>query len=83
MNLKVNEEKSAVDRPWKRKFLGFSFMMQKEARIRVSPKSLKKVKDKVSQLTNPIMEHHNGRLDSQTEPMPDGMNGILSLDRDT
>lgn len=53
LKLKVNEEKSAVDRPWKRKFLGFSFTMQKEARIRISPKSLKKVKDKVRQLTNP------------------------------
>ncbi|RFA31589.1 group II intron reverse transcriptase/maturase, partial [Virgibacillus dokdonensis] len=25
LKLKVNEQKSAVDRPWKRKFLGFSF----------------------------------------------------------
>lgn len=24
LNLKVNQEKSAVDRPWKRKFLGYS-----------------------------------------------------------
>src|SRR5699024_7563209 len=27
--LKVNEQKSAVDRPWKRKFLGFSFNHRK------------------------------------------------------
>ena len=26
MKLQVNEAKSAVDRPWKRKFLGFSFL---------------------------------------------------------
>ena len=25
LKLKVNKEKSAVDRPWKRKFLGFTF----------------------------------------------------------
>ncbi|MFP3681673.1 reverse transcriptase domain-containing protein, partial [Pseudomonas sp. SIMBA_041] len=28
LKLKVNIEKSAVDRPWKRKFLGFSFTHQ-------------------------------------------------------
>ena len=30
LKLKVNQEKSAVDRPWKRKFLGFSFTFNKE-----------------------------------------------------
>jgi group II intron reverse transcriptase/maturase len=53
LKLKVNEEKSAVDRPWKRKFLGFSFTLQKEARIRIAPKSLKRVKDKIRALTDP------------------------------
>ena len=50
LKLKVNEEKSAVDRPWKRKFLGFSFTAQKEARIRIAPKSLKRVKDRIRKL---------------------------------
>lgn len=53
LKLKVNKEKSAVERPWKRKFLGFSFTVQKEARIRISPKSLKRVKDKIRTLTKP------------------------------
>ena len=53
LKLKVNEEKSAVDRPWKRKFLGFSFTMQKEARIRIAPKSLKRLKAKIRELTKP------------------------------
>ena len=48
LKLKVNEEKSAVDRPWKRKFLGFSFTFIKgEARIRIAPKSLERVKNKI------------------------------------
>jgi RNA-directed DNA polymerase len=47
LKLKVNEEKSAVDRPWNRKFLGFSFTFEKKARIRIAPKSLKRVKDKI------------------------------------
>lgn len=53
LKLWVNEEKSAVDRPWKRKFLGFSFTMQKEAKIRIAPKSLKRVKEKIRMLTKP------------------------------
>ncbi|MFC0298527.1 group II intron reverse transcriptase/maturase [Geobacillus jurassicus] len=51
LKLKVNEEKSAVDRPWRRKFLGFSFTPQKETKIRIAPKSLKRVKDKIRTLT--------------------------------
>ena len=51
LKLKVNREKSAVDRPWKRKFLGFSFTWHRQPKIRVSPKSLKRFKDKVRILT--------------------------------
>ena len=52
LKLKVNVDKSAVDRPWKRKFLGFSFTANKVSRIRVAPKSLKRFKDKVRRLTS-------------------------------
>lgn len=31
LKLKVNRDKSAVDRPWNRKFLGFSFLPNKQA----------------------------------------------------
>jgi RNA-directed DNA polymerase len=51
LKLKVNEEKSAVDEPWNRKFLGFSFTWGEKARIRIAPKSLKRVKDKIRSLT--------------------------------
>jgi group II intron reverse transcriptase/maturase len=52
LKLRVNEEKSAVDRPWKRKFLGFSFTNRKEPRIRVAPKTLTRFKAKVRELTS-------------------------------
>jgi len=50
LRLKVNEAKSAVDRPWMRKFLGFS-LMARDRRIRIAPQSLQKVKDKIRNLT--------------------------------
>ena len=52
LKLKVNMEKSAVDRPWKRKFLGFSFTSNKEPKIRIAPKALKRFKEKVRELTS-------------------------------
>ena len=52
LKLKVNREKSAVDRPWKRKFLGFSFLNDKAGTIRLAPKMLERCKDKIRQLTN-------------------------------
>ena len=51
MKLQVNEAKSAVDRPWKRKFLGFSFLPGKRIRIRLAPESVKRFKEKVRELT--------------------------------
>jgi group II intron reverse transcriptase/maturase len=52
LKLKVNREKSAVDRPWKLKFLGFSFYQKKgETGIRVHPKSVKKLKAKLKAVT--------------------------------
>jgi RNA-directed DNA polymerase len=52
LRLKVSKEKSAVDRPWKLKFLGFSFYHKKEGiGIRVHPKSVRKFKDKLRQIT--------------------------------
>jgi len=47
LKLKVNPLKSAVDRPWKRKFLGFSLTAQKESRVRVAPQSVKRLEDKL------------------------------------
>lgn len=52
LKLKVNMEKSAVDRPWKRKFLGFSFTHHKDPRLRLAPKTVQRFKDRVRELTS-------------------------------
>lgn len=53
LKLKVNKDKSTVDRPWKLKFLGFSFYRGKsEYRIRVHEKPLNKLKAKLKELTS-------------------------------
>lgn len=53
LRLKVNEEKSAVSRPWLRKFLGFTFIhMCGQSKIRLHAKTLERFKQRVRQLTN-------------------------------
>ena len=47
LKLTVNPLKSAVDRPWKRKFLGFSLTAAKESRVRVAAQSVERFKDKL------------------------------------
>lgn len=52
LKLKVNKEKSAVDRPWKLKFLGYSFYYKKGGiGIRVHPKPVEKFKQKLKEIT--------------------------------
>jgi group II intron reverse transcriptase/maturase len=52
LKLKVNKEKSAVDRPWKLKFLGLSFYHKKGGLgIRIHPKPVKKFKTKLKEIT--------------------------------
>jgi RNA-directed DNA polymerase len=50
LRLKVNREKSAVARPWNRKFLGYSTTVQRETRLKVSPESVKRLKAKLRPL---------------------------------
>jgi len=52
LKLKVNEQKSAVARPWERKFLGFSFTWDWEPRRRVAPKAVLRFKERVRELTS-------------------------------
>jgi len=52
LKLKVNNDKSKVDRPWKLKYLGFSFYTKKgEMGIRVHENSVKKLKAKLKEIT--------------------------------
>ena len=51
LKLKVNADKSAVARPWERKFLGFSFTGKEEARVRIAPRSIERFKERIRQIT--------------------------------
>ena len=54
LKLRVNLEKSAVDRPWRRVLLGFTFV-GREFRRRVSDKALEALRSTVKQKTSRTM----------------------------
>jgi RNA-directed DNA polymerase len=52
LKLKVNQQKSAVARPWERKFLGFSFTSAGVPKRRIAPKAVGRFKERIRELTS-------------------------------
>jgi RNA-directed DNA polymerase len=57
LRLRVNRDKSAVDRPWNRKFLGYTVTTHHQPKLRVSPQSAARLKDKL----RPLLRAGRGR----------------------
>jgi len=51
LKLKINAEKSAVGRPWQRKFLGFRFTAHEPPKRAIAPKAIGRCKARVRELT--------------------------------
>jgi RNA-directed DNA polymerase len=50
LHLRVNTAKSAVARPWERKFLGYSFTAHRESRLRIALESVRRLTKRVREL---------------------------------
>jgi group II intron reverse transcriptase/maturase len=50
LRLRVNAQKSAVARPWERKFLGFSVTAQRDSRLRIAKLSVQRLMQRVREL---------------------------------
>ena len=68
LKLKVNREKSAVDRPWRRKFLGFTFTHHRDPRRRIAPGSLDRFRKKVRELTRRTRGKSLSQVVKELEP---------------
>ena len=55
LRLRINAQKSAVARPWERKFLGFSVTAQRESRLRIAKESVQRLRQRIRELS------HTGR----------------------
>lgn len=52
LKLRVNQEKSAVGRPWERSFLGFSFTRQPLPKRKIASSSMRRFRQRVRELTS-------------------------------
>lgn len=78
LKLRVNRDKSAVARPWERKFLGYSFTWQKQARLKIADVSLKRLKDRVREI---VGENSSRNLDAVVAALNPVLRGWTSYFR--
>ncbi|MDO8602810.1 MAG: group II intron reverse transcriptase/maturase [Candidatus Omnitrophota bacterium] len=82
LKLKVNEAKSAVDRPWKRKFLGYTMTMDKKPRLRASEQSIMRFKNTLRAMLRMGRGRHIEQLvREELNPVIRGWGNYFSLSR--
>jgi RNA-directed DNA polymerase len=79
LRLSVNLAKSAVDRPWNRKFLGFSFTSQRVSRIKAAPQSVERFRDKLRQRFREGRGRNLRRFLEELQPQLRGWAGYFSI----
>jgi RNA-directed DNA polymerase len=62
LKLRVNAAKSAVDRPWNRKFLGYSMTSHRKPKLKAAAQSVARLKDKVRKLWRQSRGRNLGRF---------------------
>ena len=78
LKLQVNEQKSAVARPWERKFLGYSVTAHKATKLRIAPVSVERLKDKIRSLTT---GHRTKSVKATIEELTPVLRGWISYFR--
>jgi RNA-directed DNA polymerase len=79
LKLKVNAAKSAVARPWKRTFLGFTFTSHAQPKRRVAPKALARFTRKVRELTRRTRGISVGKMAEQLASYLRGWGGYFGF----
>jgi RNA-directed DNA polymerase len=79
LKLKVNQDKSAVDRPWKRKFLGYSMTSHKQPRLKAATESIKRFKGKIRALCRRARGRNLGKFIEELKPILRGWVNYFKL----
>jgi RNA-directed DNA polymerase len=79
LKLKVNADKSAVDRPWRRKFLGYSVTHHKVPRLKVAAQSVLRFKGKLRNLFRQGRGRNLQRLIEEMTPVLRGWTNYYRL----
>src|SRR5438876_622449 len=66
LRLKVNAEKSAVARPWERKFLVYSLTWHRQSRLKVAASSVRRLKAKLREIFRRGRGRNVGKLDRKS-----------------
>jgi RNA-directed DNA polymerase len=69
LKLRLNEAKSAVDRPWRRKFLGYSMTWHRRPRLKVAPANLTRFQEKVREWLRGGRGRNLGRQIKELSPL--------------
>ena len=77
LKLKVNEQKSAVARPWERKFLGFSFTRRRHTKTADCAESGGPVQGAGSGTDEPDTRCEHGTDGRGTDPLSTGMDRLF------
>lgn len=79
LKLKVNRTKSAVDRPWKLKYLGYSMTNEAKPRLQVAPKSVKRLMDKLRETFRKGRGRNMGKVIEELKPVLRGWANYFAL----
>jgi len=79
LRLRINRDKSAVARPWDRKFLGYSVTVHREAKLKVASESVKRLKAKLRDILRPGRGRSLVRVCDQLAPLIRGWVGYYRL----
>lgn len=69
LKLKVNQEKSTVERPWRRKFLGYSMTFHQRPRLKAAPASIERLNNKLREIFRQGRGRSLSRLIEQLTPV--------------
>jgi RNA-directed DNA polymerase len=69
LRLRVNRDKSAVGRPWKRRFLGYSVTVNRKPKLKVATASVKRLKAKVRTRLRAGRGRNLGRVITDLTPL--------------
>ena len=79
LKLVVNQEKSAVDRPWNRQFLGYGMTNHRTPQIKVGGKALERLKSKVREIVRKGRGRNIKRVIEDLTPIVRGWSNYFKL----
>jgi group II intron reverse transcriptase/maturase len=79
LKLTVNQDKSAVDRPWKRIFLGYGMTYHRTPKLKVGEKALERIKSKIREISRKGRGRNLKRVIEEITPILRGWSNYFKL----